>query len=79
MTLKVFLPAKLGTKRQCAPQRCEERLNKKYPYRKTLRSDLDKLSFTSESRPRISQLLGDPNFEPSTKRALEAVDDAITG
>ena len=74
LTVPVNLTAKLASKLESALPRREERLNKRYPYRKTLRSDLDRLSFAFESRRRIAELLSDPNFGPSTQRALQAVD-----
>ena len=74
LTLPVILTAKLASKLESALPRRDERLNKRYPYRKALRSDLDRLSFASESRRLIAELLSDPDFEPSTQRDLQAVD-----
>ena len=74
LTLKLALPAKLAAKRESAKERREKRLNKRYSYRETLLSDLDRVSFASDSRSRISELLGDANFGPSTMRAVQAVD-----
>ena len=74
VTLEVDLPLFLARKRELAFERSERRRNRRYPFRARLLADLEKLSFDHESRRRIAELLGDPNFGPSAKRAIEAVD-----
>ena len=61
-------------KRELAFDRSETRRNRRYPFRARLLADLGKLSFDPDSRRLIAELLGDPDFGPSTKRAIEAVD-----
>ena len=72
--LQVALPPYLSRKRLSAFARREERLNRRYPFRARLVSDLRSLSFSVNSRATIADLLRDPNLAPSTMRALEAVD-----
>lgn len=74
LTVSVDLSTKLARKRESAPLRREERLKRRYPYGKALLSDLERLSFASESRRRIAELLINPNFGPSAMRAVQAVD-----
>jgi hypothetical protein len=76
VTLDVDLPLCLARKRQLALERSERRRNRRYPFRARLLKDLGKLSFDPESRPRIAELLGHPDFGLSAKRAIEAVDGA---
>ena len=76
LKLDVALPPYLSQKRLSAFDRREERLNRRYPFRATLLTDLRKLSFSLDSRSRIAELLREKNFAPSTLRALEAVDGA---
>ena len=72
--LEVDLPSNLAKKRESTRERCQSRLNKKYPFRAQLLDDLQNLSFAPECRKRIVELLQDRNFGPSTKRAMEAID-----
>ena len=74
ITVKVDLPACLAKKHASAFDRCEGRLNRRYPFRARLLADLAKLTFGSESRRRIVELSRDPDFGPSAKRAVNAVD-----
>ena len=63
-----------GRKRELAFDRRETRRNRRYPFRARLLADLGKLSFDPDSRRLIAELLGHPDFGPSAKRAIEAVD-----
>jgi hypothetical protein len=74
VTLDVDLPLCLARKRELAFERSERRRNRRYPFRARLLTDLEKLSFDLDSRRLIAELLGHPDFGPSAKRAIEAVD-----
>jgi hypothetical protein len=74
VTLDVDLPLCLARKRELAFERSERRRNRRYPFRARLLTDLEKLSFDLDSRRLITELLGHPDFGPSAKRAIEAVD-----
>ena len=49
------LPPKLANKLKFAEQRCESRLNRKYPFRKQLLADLAAVSFSPSARPIIAK------------------------
>ena len=74
VTQDVDLPLYLARKRELAFVRRETRRNRRYPFRARLLTDLKKLSFDPSSRRLIAELLGHPDFGPSAKRAIEAVD-----
>jgi hypothetical protein len=72
--LDVGLPPYLSQKRLSAFERHEERLNRRYPFRATLLSDLGKLCFSPDSRRVIQDLLRERNMTLAVVRTLEAVD-----
>jgi hypothetical protein len=74
LSLEVDLPLYLVTKHESAFERHEKRRNRRYPFRPQLERDLKMLSFGTESRRQIAELLSNPNFAPSAKHAIEAVD-----
>ena len=74
VTLDVDLSLCLAGKRELAFERRERRRNRRYPFRARLLADLQKLSFDPDSRRLIAELLGHPDFGPSAKRAIQAVD-----
>ena len=76
LRLDVDLPPCLSKKHLSAFARREERLNRHYPFRARLLSDLRRLAFSPDSRAQIAESLRDQHFGPSTLRALEAVDGA---
>jgi len=53
--LAVILPPKLGQKRAFAPDRREQRLNRKFPWREKLLADLCAISFSDSARRIIAQ------------------------
>ncbi len=60
-TIHVSLPPKLASKRKLAGQRCENRLNRKYPFREQLLTDLKSVSFLPSARPIIARGLAGKN------------------
>jgi hypothetical protein len=55
LRLEVVLTQKLANKRKFADQRCDNRLNRKYPFRKQLLADLAAISFSPSARPIIAE------------------------
>jgi hypothetical protein len=59
LTFEISLLPKLASKRKFADQRCDNRLNRKYPFRKQLFTDLAAVSFSDSARRIIGNgLLG---------------------
>jgi len=61
-TIHVSLPTKLASKRKFAGQRCENRLNHKYPFREQLLAGLIAVSFSPSARPIIASGLSGKGF-----------------
>ena len=74
IALEVDLPSCLAKKHASASVRCEERRNRRYPFRPRLLMDLTKLSLAFNSRRLILELSHNPKLRPSVKRAVEALD-----
>ena len=55
LTFEISLLPKLASKRKFADQRCDDRLNRKYPFRKQLLTDLAAISFAASARPIIAK------------------------
>ena len=70
---EVSLPPTLANKRKFAKQRCEDRLNRKYPFRKQLLADLAAISFSRSARPIIAKGFSGKGFD--NLRALVAAID----
>ena len=70
---QVTLPPKLANKLKFAGRRCENRLNRKYPFRKQLLADLATLSFSDSARRIIGNGLLRKGGE-NLKRLVSAVD-----
>lgn len=73
ITLKVVLPPKLANKHEHADERCEQRLNRKYPWRAKLLEDLDAISFWHAARRIIGKGLSGKSTE-NLNRLIIAVD-----
>jgi hypothetical protein len=74
LTCEISLPPKLANKLKFAEQRCENRLNRKYPFRKQLLADLTAVRFLPSARPIIARGLSGKNFY--NLRALIAAIDS---
>ena len=57
LRIEVVLTAKLAQKRFSAASRCEQRLNRKFPWRERLYRDLAAISFSDPARPIIARCL----------------------
>jgi hypothetical protein len=73
LRVEVVLTPKLANKRRFAGQRCEDRLNRKYPFRKQLLEDLETLSFSNSARRIIAIGLPGKGGE-NLKRLVTAID-----
>src|ERR1017187_5091113 len=71
--LEVILPPKLASKLAFAEQRCEKRLNRKFPCREKVLADLGKISFSNSARPIIAKGLSSKGSGNLT-RLVSAVD-----
>jgi hypothetical protein len=72
---EISLTPKLASKLKFAKERREDRLNRKYPFRKQLLADLAGISFASSARPVIAQGLSGKGFN-SFRPILSAIDGA---
>jgi hypothetical protein len=63
LRLEVVLTPKLANKLKFADQRCENRLNRKYPFRKQLSADLRAVSFSPSARPVIAKGVSEKGFD----------------
>jgi hypothetical protein len=73
LTFELFLPPKLASKLKFADQRYENRLNRKYPFRKQLLADLAAISFSSVARSIIASELSVKNFH-NLRALMTAID-----
>jgi hypothetical protein len=73
LTCEICLPPKLANKLKFAEQRCENRLNRKYPFRKQLLADLTGVRFLPSARPIIAKELFGAGFH--NLRALVTATD----
>jgi hypothetical protein len=71
--VEVVLTAKLASKLKFAEERCENRLNRKYPFRKQLMADLTAVSFSDSARRIIGNGLLSKGGE-NLKHLVSAVD-----
>jgi hypothetical protein len=62
LRLEIVLTPKLAQKLASSDERCEARLNRKYPFRKQLLVDLAAISFSPSARPFIAAELSGKNF-----------------
>jgi hypothetical protein len=62
LAIHTSLPPKLASKRKFAEQRRENRLNRKYPFRKQLLADLTAVSLSPSARPIIARGLSGKSF-----------------
>jgi hypothetical protein len=69
----VDLLPKLANKLKFAAQRCENRLNRKYPFRKQLLTDLPAVSLSSSARPIIARELSGKTFH-NLRALMTAID-----
>jgi hypothetical protein len=63
LRFEISLPPKLANKLKFAEQRCENRLNRKYPFRKQLLTDLAAISFSPSARPIIANGFSGKGFD----------------
>ena len=73
LTFEISLLPKLASKRKFADQRCDDRLNRKYPFRKQLLRDLAAVSFSDSARRIIGNVLLGKSGD-NLKRLVSAVD-----
>lgn len=73
MQLRVPLTPKLASKLQNADQRCQKRLNQKFPYREQLLKDLSAISFAQAARQLIAKMLAGDDRD-NVGRLVSAID-----
>jgi|ERR1700736_623616 len=73
LQIEAVLTPKLASKRECASERCEKRINRKFPWRDRLLSDLASITFSDSARPIVAEgFLGDGS--ENLKRIVSAID-----
>src|SRR6266480_4433474 len=73
LTFEISLPPKLASKLKFAGPRCENRLNRKYRFRKQLLADLAAVSFSPSARPIIAKGFSGENFH-NLRALMTAID-----
>jgi hypothetical protein len=73
LTCEICLPPKLANKLKFAEQRCENRLNRKYPFRGRLFVDLAAISFSPSARPIIAKGFSGKGFD-NLRALVTAID-----
>jgi hypothetical protein len=73
LRLEIVLTPKLVQKLASSDERCETRLNRKYPFRKQLLVDLAAISFSPSARPLIAAELSGKNFH-NLRALVTAID-----
>ena len=71
--LEVVLTPKLAQKLVSADERCENRLNRKYPFRKQLLADLAAVTFSPSARPIIAKGFSEKGFD-NLRALVTAID-----
>ena len=72
---KVDLPPKTHSKLLKAESRCEHRLNRKYPWRETLRADMRKIGIAQEGRALIAEELRRGSGGSGLQGIIGAIDE----